>query len=348
MSELPRGTVTFLFTDLEGSTELLRSLGDRYPDEVLAAHRSILRDACAQHGGHEIDAQGDSTFVAFATAQGALRAAIDGQDALEAHAWPDGACVRVRMGLHTAEPALSGGAYVGLGVHRAARICAAARGGQIVVSGATRSVLVERGMRGLTLRDLGSRRLKGLGEPERLYRVTRDPSSRLGASRLRRRAPLVFAAAALLLAAAAIAVLLVPGGGTPSRTLVPAGAVGAIDPASQELVGAAPVAGAPDRLAVAGGALWSVSAASGALAEIGLRPRAVTTVVPSGGAPRDVAAGLGGVWTIDERGGRLLEISPAYQRVVRRFALPRPPRPPEVRAVHPFDPWSLAVGDGAV
>jgi len=163
MSELPRGTVTFLFTDIEGSTVLLRSVGDRYADEVLAAHRSILRAACGPHGGHEIDAQGDSMFVAFATAHDALRAAMDGQEALDAHAWPDGAAVRVRMGLHTAEPAFCDGAYVGLGVHRAARICAAARGGQIVVSSATRSVLVERGARGLTLRDLGSRRLKGLG-----------------------------------------------------------------------------------------------------------------------------------------------------------------------------------------
>jgi branched-chain amino acid transport system substrate-binding protein len=152
----------------------------------------------------------------------------------------------------------------------------------------------------------------------------------------------------MLLAVAAIATLLVAGGGKPPRTLLPAGAVGAIDPVSQELIGAAPVAGAPDRLAVAGGALWSVSQASGALAAIDMRRRAVTTVVPSGGAPRDVAAGLGSVWTIDERGGQLLEISPAYQRVVHRFALPRPPRPPEVRALRAFDPWSLAVGEGAV
>jgi branched-chain amino acid transport system substrate-binding protein len=348
MAELPRGTVTFLFTDIEGSTVLLRSLGDRYGNEVLATHRSILRAACARYGGHEIDAQGDATFVAFATANDALRAAIDGQEALEAHPWPDGAAVRVRIGLHTAEPVLSDGAYVGLGVHRAARICAAARGGQIVVSSATRSVLVERGAPGLTLRDLGSRRLKGLGERDRLYAATRDPSPKPTPSQSRRRAALVAAAAALLLAAGAIAALLLPGGGTPPRALVPGGAVGAIDPARQVLIGTAPVAGAPDRLAVAGGAVWSVSDASGALAEIDVRRRTVTTVVPSGGAPRDVAAGLGAIWTIDERGGRLLEISPAYQRVVHRFALARPPGSSEVRAVGSFDAWSLGVGAGAV
>jgi len=130
---------------------------------------------------------------------------------------------------------------------------------------------------------------------------------------------------------------------------VPASALGAIDPASEEFIGApVPVAGAPDRLAVARGTLWTVSGVSGALEAIDVRRRAVATTVPSGGMPRDVAAGLGRVWTIDERGGRLLEISPAYQRVVHRFALPRPPGPAEARAVHPFDPWSLAVGAGAV
>jgi class 3 adenylate cyclase len=119
MSDLPRGTVTFLFTDIEESTPLLRALGEGY-GEVLATHRRLLREAGARHGGHELDALGDSTFVAFATAHDALGAAIDGQAALAAHPWPDGAAVRVRMGLHTAEPAVSDCAYVGLGVHRAA------------------------------------------------------------------------------------------------------------------------------------------------------------------------------------------------------------------------------------
>ena len=357
MSELPRGTVTFIFTDIEESTLLLRALGDGY-GEVLATHRRLLREAGARHGGHEIDALGDSTFAAFATAHDALGAAIDGQAALAAHPWPDGAAVRVRMGLHTAEPAVSDGAYVGLGVHRAARICAAARGGQILVSGATRSVLVERGAPGPALRDLGARRLKGLGEPERLYEVTAGaagPSRRDARGRLplavvdrNRRAAWVAAAAAVVLAAAAIVVLVTRGGGPGVRALVPADAVGAIDPSSGRVVAIAPVGADPGRLAAAGGTLWAVAGGSAALAAVDVRRRALVAGVAAEGTPGDVATGLGAVWTIDERGGRLLELSPVYRRVVRRFRLPRPRVPPEVAVVRSFDPWAVAIGAGAV
>jgi class 3 adenylate cyclase/ABC-type branched-subunit amino acid transport system substrate-binding protein len=365
MSELPRGTVTFLFTDIEESTSLLRRYGDRYA-EVLADHRSILRDACARHGGHEIDAQGDSMFVAFATAHDALRAAVDGQVALEKRVWPEGATVRVRMGLHTAEPALSDGAYVGLGVHRAARICAAAHGGQVVVSSATRSVLAERGAPGVTLRDLGPHRLKGLGPSERLYEVVCDGlpaggprSSRTGgavghasrAPRLlldRRRGAWVAAAGGLLIVAAVVAALGVRGDGTPARALLAPGVVGAIDPANGRQIASATVGGVPDRLVATGRAVWSVSDGTSTLAAIDLRRRDPTTVLGPGGAPRDVAAGFGSVWTIDERGGRLVQIDTGYERVVHRFALPRSPVPPALRVVRSFDPWAVAVGAGAV
>ena len=133
MTELPAGTVTFLFTDIEGSTRLLRELGDDYAG-VLADHRRLLREAFAQHGGVEVDTQGDSFFVAFADADAALAAAASSQTALARHPWSNGAAVRVRMGLHTGEPLVADGHYVGLDVHRGARIAAAAHGGQALVS----------------------------------------------------------------------------------------------------------------------------------------------------------------------------------------------------------------------
>ena len=120
VDELPVGTVTFLFTDIEGSTRLLKQLRERYA-EALEEHQRILRQAFAAHFGHEIDTQGDSFFVAFRRAKEAVAAAVEGQQRLAEHEWPDGSELRVRMGIHTGEPAASGKSYVGLGVHRAAR-----------------------------------------------------------------------------------------------------------------------------------------------------------------------------------------------------------------------------------
>jgi predicted ATPase len=159
MRELPGGTVTFLFTDIEGSTRLLHDLGDAYAD-VLAEHRRVLREAFERHGGVEVDTQGDAFFVAFARASDALAAAREGQEALA----PGG--VRVRMGLHTGEPMATAEGYVGLDVHRAARIAAAGHGGQILVSQSTRELT------GLdALRDLGEYHLKDLAAPERIYQL---------------------------------------------------------------------------------------------------------------------------------------------------------------------------------
>src|SRR3954471_1757380 len=121
MRELPSGTVTFLFTDIEGSTRLLHELGDAYPD-ALAEHRRVLREAFARHGGVEVDTQGDAFFVAFPKASDALAAAGAGRDGLS-----DGP-IRVRMGLHTGEPVVTSEGYVGIDVHRAARIAAAGHG----------------------------------------------------------------------------------------------------------------------------------------------------------------------------------------------------------------------------
>jgi class 3 adenylate cyclase/DNA-binding SARP family transcriptional activator len=169
-SELPGGTVTFLFTDIEGSTRLLKQLRERYAD-VLAEHQRILRDAFAEHGGHEIDTQGDSFFVAFRRAKDAVAAAVDCQRRLREHEWPGGAELRVRMGIHTGEPTAAGERYVGLGVHRAARISAAGHGGQVLVSQTTRELLRDDPLPDIELRGLGEHQLKDLDEPERLYQV---------------------------------------------------------------------------------------------------------------------------------------------------------------------------------
>jgi class 3 adenylate cyclase/tetratricopeptide (TPR) repeat protein len=168
MTDLLTGTVTFLFTDIEGSTRLLKRLGKRY-GEALADHRKILRAAVRDHGGEEVDRQGDSFLFAFPRADEAAAAAIDGQRALAAHEWPEGSHLRVRMGIHTAEPTVSEEGYYGLGVHRAARIMAAAHGGQVLVSLTTSSVLEDAELPGARLRDLGEHWLKDLDRPERIY-----------------------------------------------------------------------------------------------------------------------------------------------------------------------------------
>ena len=170
---LPAGTVTLLFSDIEGSTRLLEHLGDGYAD-VLDEHRAIVRDAVATHGGHELRTEGDAFFVVFARAGDAVRAAVAAQRALAACAWSAGVTVRVRMGLHTGEPRVAGWDYVGIDVHCAARICSAAHGGQVVVSEATERILAAQPIEGLGLHDLGEHRLKDLSRPMRLYQIVAD------------------------------------------------------------------------------------------------------------------------------------------------------------------------------
>jgi predicted ATPase/class 3 adenylate cyclase len=160
MPDLPSGTVSFLFTDVEGSTQLLQELGADAYAAALADHRRLLREAFARHGGVEVDTQGDAFFVAFPTAPGALAAAREAQQALAAGP------IRVRMGLHTGTPLLTEQQYVGVDVHRTARIAAAGHGGQVLVSAATYALVDPS-----ALRDLGEHRLKDLAAPERLWQL---------------------------------------------------------------------------------------------------------------------------------------------------------------------------------
>lgn len=170
MSTLPSGTLTLLFTDIEGSTRLLEHLGARYAT-LIEDHHAILRAAVAATRGYEVSTTGDGFFVAFTRARDAVVACVDAQRALAAHVWPDSVAVRVRMGVHTGEPALVGDTYLGIDVHRAARVAAAAHGGQVLLSDATRILVGDDLPADCTLRDLGRHRLKDLSESIRLHQL---------------------------------------------------------------------------------------------------------------------------------------------------------------------------------
>jgi class 3 adenylate cyclase len=237
MPDLPTGTVTFLFTDVEGSTRLLRQLRGRY-GQLLADHHRLLRAAFAAWGGQELQSQGDAFFIAFRRARDAIAAAVAAQRALAAHPWPDGLAVRVRMGLHTGEPSLSQAGLVSLAVHRAARIASAGHGGQVLLSSTTCDLVEDELPDDVRVRDLGEHRLKDLGRTERLFQLEieglaadfpplqtfesqpaeatpfSDPDgaeageAAVAARRTPRRRALLFAAAVSLLAAVAVTLAL--------------------------------------------------------------------------------------------------------------------------------------------
>ena len=166
---LPSGSVTFLLADVEGSTAHLQRIGDRYAS-LLADLRRLLRSAIRQAGGQEVDARGDELFAVFKDGRGALKAALTIQRAMRDHGWPDGADVRVRIGIHSGRPTLTEGGYVGLAVHATARICSVAHGGQIVLSSAAlRAVGAD--TTGISLLELGEHRLEGIVDREVLYQV---------------------------------------------------------------------------------------------------------------------------------------------------------------------------------
>jgi class 3 adenylate cyclase len=172
VASLPAGTVTFVFTDIEGSTRLLQDLGDEY-GQVVDDHRRIMRTLMSEHAGTEIDAQGDAFFFSFPRAKDAAAAAVDAQRALREHEWPQAAEVRVRMGLHTGEPQVGEHGYLGIDVVRAARICSAGHGGQILLSETTRALLGNALPEGASVLDLGSQNLKDI-QHERIFQLALD------------------------------------------------------------------------------------------------------------------------------------------------------------------------------
>ena len=167
---LPSGFVTLLMTDIEGSTALLRKLGDTY-GTLLNDVRAIIRRAVSQGRGREIDARADEFFAVFERPVAALEASVAIQRALAKRAWPGGVAVRVRAGMHSGHPTLTDAGYIGLAVHTTARVCAAAHGGQIVLSAGARAATGAAAPKGLRFRSLGRHRLAGLPEPEPLFQV---------------------------------------------------------------------------------------------------------------------------------------------------------------------------------
>jgi class 3 adenylate cyclase len=173
MPALPSGTVTFVFSDVQGSTALLKQLGERY-DDLLSEHRRLMRECFTGQGGVEIDTQGDAFFFAFPRARDAVIAAVEAQRAHAEHDWPDGVDVLVRMGLHTGEPALGSEGYLGLDVVRAARLCTAGSGGHVLLSETTRTLVGSSLPEGVSIFPLGERRLKDIDEPERVFELEID------------------------------------------------------------------------------------------------------------------------------------------------------------------------------
>ncbi|HZT93249.1 MAG TPA: adenylate/guanylate cyclase domain-containing protein [Gaiellaceae bacterium] len=248
MSERLGGTVTFLFTGIEGSTRLLEQLGRRPYGELLERHQALLRDAFARHGGEEIDTHGDAFFVAFRSAASAVAAAVSIQRALAKEQWADNVAVLVRIGIHTGEASASGERYIGFSVHRAARVGAVAHGGQVLLSSSTRELVGHDLPTGIDLQDLGLYRLKDVERPERIAQVIAEglrsefPPLRGAAivkqPRLRRRRMLasavvgavagpgsrrrrMLASALIAVVAAAVAVPLLALGSTSSQTSQP-------------------------------------------------------------------------------------------------------------------------------
>jgi YVTN family beta-propeller protein len=371
--ELPSGTVTMLFTDIEGSTQLVRTLGKRYPD-VLNEHHRLLREAFATHDGHEIDTEGDSFFVVFRRATDAVAATVDAQRALAGHAWPEGVAVRVRMGLHTGEPSRGGEGYVGLGVHRTARIAAAGHGGQVLVSETTRHLLEGEEPAGVELRDLGPQVLKDFEQPQRLYQLVAEglpaefpPLRTLAAQeqtelafagkeaalaeaareaverevkRRTRRHIGIGAVAALVAAGAAVGlVLALSGGGSP--VVVGANAVGVIDPGSDRVVASIPVGARPGEVSFGSGALWVANLDDSTVTRIDPKAEQAVRAVAVGAAPSGLAAGEGAVW-VASSDGSVRRINPGFNSVASVRAA-------EKTFITSFSlPSPVAVGAGSV
>ena len=342
MTDLPRGAVTFLFTDIEGSTKLVKQLRGDY-GEVLAAHQRLLREAFAQHGGHEIDTQGDAFFVVFASAREAVLAAVAGQRALSRYPWPGDAQVKVRMGIHTGQAAPVDGRYTGLAVHRAARICAAGHGGQVLVSQATQTLLEdEEEDLAVTLDDLGAQRLKDLDRPVQLYQVAgaglesefppirgeEEPSAPAAppeAPAYRRPVVLAAAVAVAVLAAAVAALLLRSSGGGGGLSSVQPNNVGVIDPQSNEIVGQVPVGLRPGPIAIGDGIVWVGNLDDRNLTRIDDETRTnAGTVSLNDRTPTGVAVGAGGVWVAHGLLGSLSRVDAQFGRVTDTLELAGP------------------------
>ena len=324
MNELPSGTVTFLFTDIEGSTQLLKRLGGGYGD-VLAEHQRILRAAFSAHHGREVDTQGDSFFVAFRRGKDAVAAAVDAQRDLAAHTWPEGIEVRVRMGLHTGEPRVGEDRYVGLGVHKAARIGAAGHGGQVLLSRTTRELVEDELPAGVTIRDLGARRLKDLDRPEPLSQLEiAGLPSEFGKLKtldveLERKRRRMYAAAALIgVVAAAVAIPVFALGQGDSGHMganVAPNSVAIIDAASNDVLGSVPVGVRPSAVAAGEGVVWVANVDDESVARVNATTQVVERSIALTSTPTGLAVGGGYVWIAHGLAGSVSRLDPSVNAV---------------------------------
>jgi len=324
-AELHTGTVTFLFTDIEGSTALLHVLGsDRYHD-VLVEHQRLLRQAFTDAGGREVDTQGDAFFVAFGRARDAVAAATAAQRALARHDWPDGVTVRVRIGIDTGEPVAGEGRYVGLGIHRTARIMSAAHGGQILLSRTTRDLIRDDLPPGTELRVLGKKRLKDLAQPVELFQVvTPDLPSQFPRLRTTQPGPVakllrpavavpVVAAGALI----AVGVVLLTRG--PAVVNVAPNSVGVIDARSGKVIDDVPVGVRPGSVALGFGSAWVANQADGTLTRIDERSRVVQRNITLGATPAGLASGYRALWVAEGARGAVAQVDPNLNVIAHTF-----------------------------
>ena len=365
MAELPHGTITFLFTDIEGSTRLLKQLGERY-GTARADHNRILRAAFEEHEGQEIDTQGDAFFVAFRRAKDAVAAAAAAQQALAAQDWPDDAELRVRMGMHTGEPSVSEDGYLGLGVHRAARICSAGHGGQVLLSQATVALLEDDELPAVELRDLGLHQLKDLDRPERIHQLVlpglpdtfpplKAPQSQpdaatpfqgregelaeaaqaavIGPPWYRRRVG-VLAIAGAVVAALAVGGALLFTGGSNALARIDSDSAGLIDAKTNEIKKEVAVGSGPGAIAIGAGSVW-VAAGDGTISRIDPDANLVTQTFPLDRTPSGIAFGDGAVWVTTSEDRRVRRISPAGNRIGAGIPVGN-------------GPTGVAVGSGAV
>jgi len=347
VSDLPHGTVTLLFTDVEGSTQLQHRLGDGY-QEVVAEHRRLLESAFAEHRGVVVDRQTESFFVVFVRARDAVGAASEAQRAISGQEWPDGAQVKVRMGIHSGDPEVAGDRYVGLAVSRAARVCASAHGGQVLLSSSTRALLSDHDRSGL--RSLGSYRLKDFSEPEPISQLVVDglpaqfPPLRTEAARSRRKwLPAVAVALAVVIALGAV--LLTRGGGS---VKVGPTSIAVIDPASNEVMHAVELGFTSNLIAAGEGYVWVVDPNGSTLRRIDpntLETRTFGISVGAGAVPFGLAAGEGAVWVAVLRGTQevVYELGPEVGDLRRTIPFGARAQAPVLFRVNP-----LTVGDGAV
>jgi len=351
VTELPTGTVSLLFTDIEGSTQLQHRLGEQYHD-VVAEHRRLLEQAFDEHSGVVVDRQTESFFVGFARARYAVAAAAAAQRALATHDWPDGVQVKVRMGIHSGDPEVAGDRYVGLAVSRAARICASAHGGQVLLSSSARALLSDHDQ--TALRTLGRYRLKDFAEPEPISQLVIDglpsqfPPLRTEVAPNRARRLLVAAVGVLLAGAIAGVVLALTASGSSAVKIGPT-SLAVIDPKSDKVTHAIDLGFKSSLIAAGEGYVWVVDPAGSTLWKIDPRTRRVASIFPlavgAGEVPFGLAVGEGAVWVALRRGKSqvVLELGPDLGDLRRTIRYGE-----KAAATVLFRLQPLAVGGGAV